>query len=232
MSILKRVRDMTVATLNDRLEKAEDPVKLIDRFLASTREEIAQAEQLYRQCTAHSLQLKRQWLQAEQQAEIREQQAVTALRADAEEAARAALADKAAHDERAAQYKGLFEQSKHTLLELEDRLGELKDEYRSAADKRDYYAARMETLRLRQRWNERHSGRFGRTAGNPIHSDQLFRRLEERIGDEELESRALHELRRPGEASFKQVDPVLQSAVELELQQLRQRLNKGGEQAT
>ena len=69
MSIIRRVRDITIATLNEHLEKAEDPVRLIDQFLWSTREEIIQSERLYQQYSSHNQQLKMQWLTAEQQKE-------------------------------------------------------------------------------------------------------------------------------------------------------------------
>ncbi len=189
MSILRRVRDITVATLNERLDKAEDPVKVIDRFLASTKEELVKAEQLFRECSTHSIQLKRQWLQAEQQKEHRERQAVTALQSGEEELARAALLDKTAHDERASQYKGLYEQSKGTLVELEDRLGELKGEYDEAVSKRSYYMARMESLRLQQRMAQRSNSLNG---GSP---DHVFRRLEDQISDRELEAQSLRQVR-------------------------------------
>ncbi len=39
MGIAKRVRDITVATLNDKLERAEDPVKVIDQYLAEQKEQ-------------------------------------------------------------------------------------------------------------------------------------------------------------------------------------------------
>ncbi|GGG21214.1 PspA/IM30 family protein [Paenibacillus abyssi] len=223
MSILRRVRDMTVAALNDRLEKAEDPVKLIDRFLGATRDEIIQAEQLYQQCTTHTIQLKRQWLDAEQQKDRREQQAITALKAGEEELARMALVDKTTHEERAAQYKQLIEQSKQTLIELEERLGELKNEYRTVADKRDFYIARMESLRLQQRLNDRHSG----LQGGGYQPEGLFRRLEDRLDDQELEARSLRELRRSASAPIG-AGARQQSAIELELQQLKLKLAKGG----
>ncbi|MDU5950034.1 MAG: PspA/IM30 family protein, partial [Paenibacillus macerans] len=47
MSVFRRVRDITVATLNERLEQSQDPVRLIDQFLIETRQEIAEAEKLH-----------------------------------------------------------------------------------------------------------------------------------------------------------------------------------------
>ena len=49
-----------------------------------------------------------QWLQAEQLKDKREQQALTALKAGEEQVARIALHDKAASEERAVQYRELY----------------------------------------------------------------------------------------------------------------------------
>lgn len=221
MSLMRRVRDMTIATLNDRLDKAEDPVKMIDRFLNSTKEELVKAEQLYRECTTHALQLKRQWLQEEAQKERREQQAMMALQAGAEDAARTALLDKTMHDERSAQYKELYEQSKGTLVELENRLAELKSEYDEAASKRSYYMARMESLRLQQRMAQRSAALGG--SG----TEGMFRRLEDRLTDQELEAQSLRQLRqqeRDGTYAMR-LSPEQQPQVDMELERLKQKLN-------
>jgi phage shock protein A len=54
MSILKRMRDISIATLNEKLDQAEDPVRLIDRFLAAQSEQIAESEKLYKQVVEHA----------------------------------------------------------------------------------------------------------------------------------------------------------------------------------
>ncbi|PZD92938.1 PspA/IM30 family protein [Paenibacillus sambharensis] len=223
MSLMRRVRDITVATLNERLEKAEDPVRLIDQFLWSTREEIIQAEKLYQQYAGHANHLKMQWLQAEQQREKREQQAITALKAGEEHIARIALQEKASHEQNAAQYKELYEQAQQNVSELEDLLRELRSEYQSVYDKREFYAARMESLRLQQRMNQRYYG--GGPGGQP---EGMFRKLDDRISDMEHEARSLRDLRRAGQDYGMQSSSSAQSAIERELEQLKRKLEKEG----
>lgn len=218
--LIKRVRDITVATLNERLERAEDPVRLIDQFLWATREEIIQAERLYQQYAAHANSLRAQWLQAEQQAEKREQQAVTALKAGEEHLARIALMEKQNHEQRAMQYKELYETSQANVTELEELLRELRSEYQTVYDKREYYAARMESLRLQQRMNER----FGTLGGHP---DSMFRRLDDRISDMEYEAHSLREIRRAGQ-DFRSYPAASESRVDEELEQLKRKLEKEG----
>lgn len=223
MSVMRRVRDITVATLNDRLEKAEDPVRLIDQFLWSTREEIIQAEKLYQQYASHSQYLKSQWLQAEQQREKREQQALTALKAGEEQLARIALQEKAVCEERSTQYRELYEQSRQDTLELEEQLREMRSEYQMVYDKREYYAARMESIRLQQRMNARYADN---DAG--AHPGTLFRRMEDRISDMEFEAKSLRDVRRMGQELVSDIGNTVHSAIEREMEQLKRKLEKEG----
>lgn len=223
MSIMRRMRDITVATLNERLEKAEDPVKMIDQFLWSTREDIIQAEKLYQQYTAHSNHLKVQWLQAEQQKERREQQAMTALKAGEENLARIALHEKASSEERSVQYRELYEQSRQHTMDLEDQLREMRSEYQSVYDKREYYAARMESIRLQQRLNNRF------VAGDrDVQSGDVFRKLEDRISTMEHEAQSLRDVRRMGQGLVNEIRDSVQSSIERELEGLKRKLEKEG----
>ncbi|WP_028612220.1 PspA/IM30 family protein [Paenibacillus harenae] len=225
MSIMKRVRDITVATLNERLEKSEDPVRMIDQFLWSTREDIIQAEKLYQQYTAHSNHLKAQWLQAEQQKERRENQALTALKAGEEQMARIALHEKASSEERAVQYRELYEQSRQNTVDLEDQLREMRSEYQTVYDKREYYAARMESLRLQQRLNSRYQAGFSEQGAQP---GAVFRRLEDHISGMEHEAKSLRDIRRMGQEFVTEAGHTVQSVIERELEQLKRKLEKEG----
>ncbi|MCR8657772.1 PspA/IM30 family protein [Paenibacillus endoradicis] len=224
MGFVKRIRDITMATLNDRLEKAEDPVKLIDQFLWSTRDEIIQAERLHHQYLNHSHQLKSQWLQAEQQIERKEYQAMVALKAGEEMIARSALSEKTMLVENANSYRGLYEQSSGSLIELEEQLRELRQEYQLVYDKRAYYVSRMESLRLQQRMNERMS--FNNN-NNPA---QVMRKMDSRLSEMENESQSLREVRKNNGGIYG--DPTVASrqslAVDREMEQLKKKLNGEG----
>lgn len=221
MSVMKRVRDMTVATLNDRLEKAEDPVRVIDQFLWSTHQEIVQSEGLQRQYASHTEHLHRQWKEAEKWVDKREEQAITALKAGEENVAKMALQDKVVHEERAARYGQLYEQSRNELTELEQMLQELRNEYRTVYDRRQFYVARMESLRLQQRLNARFA---------PGNSDpsQMFRKIDDRLTDIELETRSLRDLRRMGQEMVTQAGTLVQQSIERELEHLKRKLQQGG----
>ncbi|GIO51684.1 MULTISPECIES: PspA/IM30 family protein [Paenibacillus] len=224
MSVFRRVRDITVATLNERLEQSQDPVRLIDQFLASTRDDIMEAEKLVQQYSAHVRQLKQQVDQASNMKEKREEQALLALKAGEDHLAKLALQEKIIYEEKLEQYGGLLDTTRQSLTELENQLNDLKLEYQTVYSKRQYYAARMETLRLQQRMNQRMEG-FG---GQDV--PKMFNRLEDRISDWEFEARSLRDLRRGGQELFEQASGTVSSVLERELARLKEKLNNSGKE--
>lgn len=222
MSLGKRFRDITVAHFNEMLENAEDPVRLIDKYLASQSEQIRESERLLQQCLTHAASLRQQYTSAEQMKERREQQALLALKAGEDEIARIALQEKIQQEEKAVQYKSLYDQSKHGIVELEDQLHQLKADFDEVASKRSYYIARLESVKLQQRMNERlrHAG------GGP--SPRIFDRLEERVSDMELSARTLREVRSGMREAWTNVSGAASQAVEQELTKLRNKLKQEG----
>lgn len=221
MSILRRMRDISVATLNEMLEQSEDPIRLIDRYLFEQREQIQESDKLYRQCLVHAQSLRQQYLNADEMKEKREQQALLALKAGEDEMARLALHEKMYFEEKSENYKGLYEQSRESILELETQLNQLKSDYQEVVDKRSFYMARLESLRLQQRMNERMSSVGGGQIG-----DRAFTRLEDRVSDMELEARTLRDVRRQFQEPLVRAGESIKSAVEHELIALRKKLEQ------
>ncbi|KAA9008670.1 PspA/IM30 family protein [Paenibacillus spiritus] len=225
MSVFRRMRDITVANLNERLEQAQDPVKLIDQFLHSTRQEISEVEALYNQYSQHTKQLQSQVNQAAAMRDKREEQAMLALKAGEENLAKLALQEKIIHEEKLEQYSGLLDQSRQSLMELEGQLSELKLEYQTVYSKRQYYAARMESLRLQQRMNAR-SAALGGNGDVP----KMFGQLEDRLADWELEAKSLRDLRRMGQEYATAAGETVATVLEREMAKLKEKLNRNGKE--
>jgi phage shock protein A len=219
MSLIRRMRDITVATLNEHLERSEDPVRLIDQYLIAQREQLQQSERLYQQCVAHAASLRQQYLSALETKEKREHQAVLALKAGEEQMARIVLQEKLQAEEKSEQYGGLYEQAKQSILDLDEELRQLKADYQEVSDKRSYYLARMESARLQQRLNARMSS-VGQHS-----TPRMFGRLEERVSDMEIEARSMRDLKNMSRESLYGSN---NSAVDAELEALRKRLNQEG----
>lgn len=224
MGLVKRIRDITLATLNEKLENTEDPVRLIDQFLWSTRDEIVQLEKLHQQYYHHVQQLRTQWLQYTEQVDKKEHQALIALKAGEESIARQLLFEKNTLTDQLSSYRQLYEQANESLTDLEEQLTTLKQEYQIVYDKRQYYAARMETIRLQRRMNER-MGFKGQEQ-----TAKMMSRMDERINEFEVENQALRQVRSQNQgyntnnyyASTKNLE------VEQQLEEMKKRLNKEG----
>jgi phage shock protein A len=219
MSLMRRVRDITAATLNEHLERSEDPVRLIDQYLVSQREQLQQSERLYQQCVTHAAALRQQYLTALETKEKREHQAMLALKAGEENMARIVLQEKLQAEEKSEQYRELYEQAKQSILDLDEELQQLKADYQEVAEKRGYYLARMESARLQQRLHARMSSVGQHT------TPRIFGRLEERVSDMELQARSLRDVRRMSRESFYQTG---NPAVDVELEALRNKLKQEG----
>jgi phage shock protein A len=222
MSVMKRVRDISVATFNDKLERSEDPVRLIDRYLMEQNEQIQQSDKLHLQCVQHATQLKLQYVQAEQLRNKREEQAVMALKAGEDDLARLALQEKMLHDEKYVQYKQLYDQSMQSIADLSRQVDVLRADYQEVYNKRQYYVARMQSVQLQQRMNER-LGFSGQQSGT-----RIFQRLEDRITGLELETQSLSEVRRKGQEFLLEAGNGMRNLLDTELSKLRQKLEQEG----
>lgn len=219
MSIWNRMRDITVATLNDKLEQSEDPVRLIDGYLDSVREQIRESERLLNQCASHTNTVRQKYVAAKAMRDKREEQAILALKAGEEEIARLALQDKLIQEEICNQYGPLYEEGKKSMFDLEEQIKQLKSNFDEVAVKRSYYMARMESARLQQRMNERLSGMNGNF------SSRAFARLDEHISDMELQSRSLRDVRRAtSQESGGYNYGGLQNKLDYEMERLRVKL--------
>ncbi|ULL18691.1 PspA/IM30 family protein [Paenibacillus sp. H1-7] len=225
MSLGKRFRDITVATFNEMLEQSEDPVRLIDKYLNSQAEQVRESERLLQQCLSHAASLRQEYMNAAQLKERREQQAVIALKAGEEQVARIALQEKLQQEERSAQYKALYEQSKLGIVELEEQLQQLKADFDEVAAKRSYYIARIESVRLQQRMNERLRGMGG---GYGSGQPRMFDRLEERVSDLEMSARTLREVRSQTRDALLSASQTVSQALDNEMAKLKTKLQQEG----
>ncbi len=222
MSIMRRVRDISVATLNDRLEKAEDPVRLIDQYLTEQGEQIRQSDKLYQQCLGHASGLKSQYTQAEELKNKREEQALLALKAGEDHLAKLALQEKLLHEEKYTQYKQLYDQTMQSIADLSRQLDEMKADYQEVYNKRQYYVARMQSVRLQQQMNER----MGFNSSQ--NGERIFQRLEDRITGLEVEARSLADVRRQGKELLYEAGSGVKQILDEELARLKQKLDQEG----
>ncbi|WP_135548629.1 PspA/IM30 family protein [Paenibacillus cymbidii] len=189
MGIFKRLRDMTMASINDLLDKAEDPVKMLNQFLRDMEEDILEAEAAVAKQIAIEKKFKQQYEEAEELVTRREEQAMKALEQGNEDLARRALQDKKEQQARYDELKTLYTTAKANADQLRSQLSEMKDEFGKMKNKKDLLIARAETAKAQKSINQAMTG-FG-----VDNAAKGFDRMTEKVMQMEAEAQASSELR-------------------------------------
>lgn len=189
MGIFKRLRDLTMASINDLLDKAEDPVKMLNQFLRDMEEDIQEAETAVAKQIAIEMKFKQQYEEAEEMVQKRTEQAMKALEQGNEDLARRALEDKKEHQARYDEMKRQYDVAKANADQLRSQLSEMKDEYNKMKNKKDLLVARAEAAKAQKQINQAMSG-FGTD-----NAAKGFDRMTEKVLQMEAEAKASGELR-------------------------------------
>jgi len=216
MGIFKRLRDLTMASINDLLDKAEDPVKMLNQFLRDMEEDIQEAESAVAKQIAIEMKFKQQTEEAEEMVQKRSEQAMKALEQGNEDLARRALEDKKEHQIRYDTMKQQYDVAKTNADQLRRQLAEMKDEFGKLKNKKDLLIARAEAAKAQKQINQAMSG-FGTDNGA-----KGFDRMSEKVLQMEAEAKASGELRGKNKSLDDELDSLDKSGgVEDELAMLK-----------
>ncbi|MCS7460795.1 PspA/IM30 family protein [Paenibacillus doosanensis] len=219
MGIFKRLRDLTMASINDLLDKAEDPVKMLNQFLRDMEEDINEAEVAVAKQIAVEKKFKQQYEEAQEMVQKREDQALKALEQGNEDLARRALQDKKEHQTRYDEMKKQYDVAKGNADRLRDQLSEMKDEFTKLKNKKDLLIARAEAAKAQKQINQAMSG-FGSD-----NAAKGFDRMSEKVLQMEAEAEASNELRSKSRSLDDELDQLGKNdGVDDELAALRAKL--------
>lgn len=216
MGILKRIKTITMAEVHALLDKAEDPISMLNQYVREMEEEIAKGQQ----ALASQIFLEKKQLalivNTEQLITKRTRQAKLAVEREEDSIAQLALQEKLIQERKLCLYKEQYETIKNQTRTLAEKLDQAKEQCNELQHKR---------LLLLSRANVAQSiNHINRTFAS-FNTDNIaknFARAEERILMMEAEGEAHHYSSRslPAPRSYA-IDPAMQADVLEELEKLK-----------
>jgi phage shock protein A len=188
MALFKRVRDITAANVNDLLDRAEDPVKMINQFVRDMETDINEAEVSVAKQIAMEKRFEEQKNEAAALVAKRQEQAEKALEIGNEELARKALQDKKDQQAKLDLYTSEYEKAKELADELRKKLDDMKDQFNKMKAKREMLIARADAAKVQTQINHA-MGNFTTDSAS-----RGFSRMEEKVAQMEAQAEASGEL--------------------------------------
>lgn len=185
MGILDRMTRLIRANINDMIDHAEDPAKMLDQLIREMNEQIHMARGQVAMMIAQEKELQADYDDAARHAMEWNRKAELAVQQNKDDLAREALRRKRDNAEHAQTYAAQLDSQKEMVTKLKQQLQMLESKYESARANRDVLIARQKRAEAVQRVSGTMSGLKSLQPGEELE------RMERRIRANE--SRALAE---------------------------------------
>lgn len=190
MAIFKRVRDITVASIHEMLDKVEDPIAMLNQYLRDLESEISKAEL----AVSRQIAIEKKWKalveEFEQRAAKRSRQAELAVDHGDDNIARQAIEDKQFAEAKAVEYRALYESTKEQVAALLGQLKELKDKFYELRNKKFHLVSRANVAKTVKDINQ------ALVSIDTESAAKGFARIEEKLMMMEADSQAMQRIRR------------------------------------
>ncbi len=220
MAILDRVSTILRANINDLIDRAEDPEKMIRQLIQDMENQLIQVKTGVAASIADEQRLKERWQQNQQQAEEWQRKAELAVQNGQDDLAKEALSRRNTFQQTALGFKEQYEEQARQVEQLKDALDRLESKLNEARTKKDLLIARARRASAERQIHETMArvDTTGVTGG--------FERMEEKVRTQEARAKALSELDHDTiDERFKQLEQ--QDELDEQLQQLKSKLGSG-----
>lgn len=218
MSILIRIRRILSANINELIDKAENPEKMINQMIRDMEENVREVRQEVAAARASLKGLENKWKKHEDEAQQWEKRAEMALKKSNETLAKEALKKKKEHFQTAREFQNQAESQKENVEVLTSSLKQLEDKMDEAKEKKTILFAKKRIADASISVHKKVSGRDEEAA---LHT---WNRMQEKIEEREVKGQAAMELTKE---QFSQGDTATDLDVELELEALKEKIAGG-----
>jgi len=142
MSLLDRVSSLVRANINDMLDRAEDPEKMIKQYLIDMHNQLIQVKTQVAAAMADEQKLYQRYMDAQNQADDWQKKAELAVQKGSDDLAKEALQRRNSFQETADGFKAQYDEQKKEVDILKDSLQKLEGKIQEAETKKDLLIAR------------------------------------------------------------------------------------------
>lgn len=221
MAIFERISDLVRANVNDLIDKAEDPEKMVKQIIIDMESQIRKATQGLGTAVGSLNQVKKQLQTAQEQSNVWQNKAKMCLEQGNEELAKQALENKVKQDQMATQYQEMATSMEAQVNEIKSQIDVLKQKLEEARSKQAMLVARSQMADAKSQ--------MAKTLGN-MDSKSAFAKMdkmEQKIEQKEAQADAFSDVSGVQESDtdpFAQMDK--ENNINEELERLKQEMNQ------
>ena len=219
MGIFSRMSDVIKANINDLLDKAEDPEKMIKQMVLEMEESVNKATLSVAQSIANQKQIQRRLDKEQSNVNDWQLKAEQAIQAGRDDLAKAALEKKLVAQKNVNDLQPTFDTAKATADRLKSQLDQLKKKLDEARSRQNTLIARSNAAKAEKQLNQAMSG-----VGSDAFSK--FEKMESKVEQMESEAEAFGELNSSDKSLEEEFANLSSPDVDDELAKLKAQLNK------
>lgn len=188
MGVFQRLSDLLKSNVNDLIDRAEDPEKMVKQIIIDMQTELTKATQNYGKAKASERLAEKKYLEAQKISSDWEAKAKMALSKGDQELAKQALARKVKADEDLNNYKEMYESISAQTDAIGDQVEVLRAKLEEAKSRQAMLIARSQMAETKKNLAKAAGGFDGNS------SMEKFQKMEEKIERKEAEADAFTEI--------------------------------------
>ncbi|MDR3122674.1 MAG: PspA/IM30 family protein [Treponema sp.] len=189
MGLFSRLKTLISSNVNDLINKAENPEKMLNQLLIDMNTQLIESKKAVAMAIADEKKLERETANQESQAQEWEKKAMLAVRAGKDDLAKEALLRKQEYENAAAEYRKQWEAQVSSVDKLKASLRELQNKIDEAQRKKNLLIARAKRAEAQQKIQSTMSS----VTGNRSAFD-AFDRISQKVDQLEAQADAAKEL--------------------------------------